>query len=121
LEDEEKKRFEAMSKKLSKVYWMPLVWASSLIVEARREKFIESDVGAKTCLDHLLNFRRKLDRSLHIEVVNVPLVYSQVSASLVLSRVCNPHSYLAFNDRLLMCKTDMHAITSFSSEKVPNC
>jgi bestrophin-3 len=80
LEEEEKKEFEKMSSKLSKVYWMPLVWASSIVVEARMEKYIESDVGMKGCLDHLLDVRRKLDRSLQIEVINVPLVYSQVRA-----------------------------------------
>ena len=78
LEESEKKEFEKTSTKLSKVYWMPLVWASTIVVEARREKIIESDVSTKACLDHLLDFRRKLDRSLQIEVINVPLVYTQV-------------------------------------------
>ena len=78
LEESEKKIFEEKSNKISKVYWMPLVWASSLVVEARRNKFIEADAAMKGCLDYLMEYRRKLDKSLHIECINVPLLYSQV-------------------------------------------
>ncbi len=78
LEESEKQEFEEKAKKMTKVYWLPLVWASAIVIDARREKLIEADGTMKGCLDVLMEYRRKLDKSLHIECINVPLVYSQV-------------------------------------------
>jgi hypothetical protein len=79
LEEGEKQIFEDMSGRITKLYWMPLVWATAIVTKARREKIIEADISMKTIIDHLLEFRRKCEKSLHIEVINVPLVYTQVN------------------------------------------
>ncbi|CAG0915306.1 unnamed protein product, partial [Notodromas monacha] len=78
LEEGEKQIFEEMSGRITKLYWMPLVWATAIVTKARREKLIDADISMKTMIDHLCDFRRKCEKSLHIEVINVPLVYTQV-------------------------------------------
>ena len=59
-------------------YWMPLVWAGSIIARARKEGRIRDDFAVKTLLDELCNFRNKCGRLKGYDWVAIPLVYTQV-------------------------------------------
>jgi bestrophin-3 len=60
-------------------FWMPLVWAGSIITRARREGRIRDDFAVKTMLDELCSFRSKCGALNGYDWVPVPLVYTQVS------------------------------------------
>jgi bestrophin-3 len=68
-----------MSTRIKKLYFVPLIWAVTIITRARNEGRIKTDILMKTCLDHITIFRQRCGRSLQIDTINVPLVYSQVS------------------------------------------
>ncbi|CAG0893223.1 unnamed protein product [Darwinula stevensoni] len=78
LEENELPILDKMSKSVKKIYWMPLVWAATLATKARREGKIRDDMALRGILDHIVEYRRRCGRSLHIDLINVPLVYSQV-------------------------------------------
>ena len=59
-------------------YWMPLVWAGSIVARARKEGRIRDDFAVKTLLDELCNFRAKCGALNAYDWVNIPLVYTQV-------------------------------------------
>ncbi|KYB28301.1 Bestrophin-1-like protein [Tribolium castaneum] len=77
--ESEKKIFELMDTKtpMSK-YWMPLVWATNLIIRARKENLINSDQLVQTILMELSEIRRRLGSLIGYDTVCVPLVYTQV-------------------------------------------
>ncbi|XP_063910886.1 bestrophin-1 isoform X2 [Zophobas morio] len=77
--ESEKKIFELMDTKtpMSK-YWMPLVWATNLIIRARKENLINSDQLVQTILMELSDIRRRLGSLIGYDTVCVPLVYTQV-------------------------------------------
>ena len=60
-------------------YWMPLVWAGSIIARARKEGRIRDDFAVKTLLDELCNFRTTCGTLVGYDWVNIPLVYTQVN------------------------------------------
>lgn len=77
--DNEKKIYELMDQKTKMLkFWMPVVWASNLIMRARKESKIESDQMVQTIVTELSDFRRKLGRVMVYDTVSVPLVYTQV-------------------------------------------
>ncbi|CAG0922466.1 unnamed protein product [Notodromas monacha] len=78
LTEDERQILDVMSKQVKKLYFVPLVWAATIITKARNEGKIKSDFQWKSCLDHIVEFRQRCGRSLHIDIINVPLVYSQV-------------------------------------------
>jgi hypothetical protein len=78
LNENERVILEELSTKIKKLYFVPLVWAAQIITKAREEGKVRSDLQWKSCMDHITLFRQKCGRSLHIDVINVPLVYSQV-------------------------------------------
>jgi len=75
----EKKIFDNLnSRSCHHKYWMPLVWAGSIIARARKEGRIRDDFAVKTLLDEICNFRAKCGALNGYDWVNIPLVYTQV-------------------------------------------
>ena len=73
------KIMEIMDEKASHPkYWMPLVWAGSIITRARREKRISSDYASLKLMEKLDQFRGCTGGLLNYDWINVPLVYTQV-------------------------------------------
>ena len=61
-----------------KGFWMPLVWAGSIVIRARKENRIKNDQSLEALIHHIVDFRAKLARLHHYDWVNIPLVYTQV-------------------------------------------
>ena len=59
-------------------YFIPLVWATSLISRARKEGRIKDDFAVKTLIDEINNFRGSLGTLYNYDWISVPLVYTQV-------------------------------------------
>ncbi|XP_017864067.1 PREDICTED: bestrophin-4 [Drosophila arizonae] len=59
-------------------HWMPIVWAASIVMRARRENKIRDDYAVKTIIDELNRFRGLCGFLLYYDWVSVPLVYTQV-------------------------------------------
>uniref|UniRef100_A0A6P4F660 Bestrophin homolog n=1 Tax=Drosophila rhopaloa TaxID=1041015 RepID=A0A6P4F660_DRORH len=59
-------------------HWMPIVWAGSIVMRARRENKIRDDYAVKTIMDELNQFRGYCGFLLYYDWVSVPLVYTQV-------------------------------------------
>ncbi|XP_017053065.1 bestrophin-4 [Drosophila ficusphila] len=59
-------------------HWMPIVWAASIVIRARRENKIRDDYAVKTIIDELNQFRGLCGFLLYYDWVSVPLVYTQV-------------------------------------------
>ncbi|CAG0895710.1 unnamed protein product, partial [Darwinula stevensoni] len=65
-------------RKMQKLYWMPCVWAASVVTRARKEGRIKDDQALKTILDHINTVRALCGKCHHINIINIPLVYPQV-------------------------------------------
>ncbi len=74
---EEQAIMEGLMQKQRKLYYIPLLWASILVSKARNDKLI-TEYDWKSIVDMIVEYRTKLSHSLFIELVNIPLVYSQV-------------------------------------------
>ncbi|KAH8371298.1 hypothetical protein KR093_006823 [Drosophila rubida] len=59
-------------------YWMPLMWAASIMTRARREGRIWDDFSLKSMIDELNKFRLGCNMLIHYDTISVPLVYTQV-------------------------------------------
>ncbi|EDV52097.1 bestrophin-2 [Drosophila erecta] len=59
-------------------YWMPLVWAASIVTRARKEGRIWDDFSLKSMIDELNKFRAGCNMLIHYDTISVPLVYTQV-------------------------------------------
>ncbi|XP_017864066.1 PREDICTED: bestrophin-2 [Drosophila arizonae] len=59
-------------------YWMPLMWASSVMTRARKEGRIWDDFSLKSMIDELNKFRAGCNMLTHYDMISVPLVYTQV-------------------------------------------
>ncbi|KAK4309385.1 hypothetical protein Pmani_018963 [Petrolisthes manimaculis] len=59
-------------------YWMPLVWAGSIIARARKEGRIRDDFAVKTILDEINRIRGLCGGLLSYDWISIPLVYTQV-------------------------------------------
>ncbi|KAH8307155.1 hypothetical protein KR044_006066 [Drosophila immigrans] len=59
-------------------YWMPIMWASSIMTRARREGRIWDDFSLKSMIDELNKFRSGCILLIHYDMISVPLVYTQV-------------------------------------------
>ena len=60
-------------------YWMPLVWAGSIVARARKEGRILNDYAALKLTEKIDGYRSLLGGLLNYDWVTVPLVYTQVS------------------------------------------
>ncbi|XP_042237651.1 uncharacterized protein LOC121876534 isoform X2 [Homarus americanus] len=75
----EQKIFDALDAKTSHPkYWMPLVWAGSIITRARKEGRIRDDFAVKTIIDEINRFRGLCGGLLSYDWISIPLVYTQV-------------------------------------------
>ncbi|CAL4068253.1 unnamed protein product [Meganyctiphanes norvegica] len=59
-------------------FWIPLLWASSIVTKARAEGKISTDLGCKAILGDLTSLRSTCGGMLSFAWINVPLVYTQV-------------------------------------------
>ncbi|XP_017086359.1 bestrophin-4-like [Drosophila eugracilis] len=78
--ENEKKIIEALDQAFPSYpkHWMPIVWAASIVMRARRENKIRDDYAVKTIIDELNDFRGNCQVLLYYDWVSVPLVYTQV-------------------------------------------
>ncbi|XP_044317563.1 bestrophin-4 [Drosophila rhopaloa] len=78
--ENEKKIIEALDQAFPTYpkHWMPIVWAGSIVMRARRENKIRDDYAVKTIMDELNQFRGYCGFLLYYDWVSVPLVYTQV-------------------------------------------
>ena len=60
-------------------FWMPLVWAGSIVIRARKENRVKNDQTVQALITQINEFRSKAAKLLHYDWVPVPLVYTQVS------------------------------------------
>ncbi|XP_071517341.1 bestrophin-1-like isoform X2 [Panulirus ornatus] len=90
----EKKIFEnLMEKTPHSLYYLPLVWAGTLVTRARKEGRIRDDFAVKTIVDELNSLRGKLGGLLSYDWISIPLVYTQVSY-LIVDEMHNEHPEL---------------------------
>lgn len=83
MKEEEKKIFESMDMKTSHPkYWMPLVWAGSIVTHARKEGRVKDDFAMKTLVDEISKFRAGCGGLLNYDWISVPLVYTQVTVTI---------------------------------------
>lgn len=76
----ERKTFEILEEKtVHPKYWLPLVWAASIITRARREDRVKNDFALKTLIDEVNKFRSGCGSLLNYDWISVPLVYTQVN------------------------------------------
>ena len=59
-------------------YWMPLVWAGSIVQRARKENRIANDYMMLALIEQIDKFRGMAGGLLNHDWVNIPLVYTQV-------------------------------------------
>jgi len=59
-------------------YWMPLVWAGTIVKRARREGRLKDDYAMRALLDEINKIRGQCGSLLGYDWINVPLVYTQV-------------------------------------------
>jgi hypothetical protein len=64
-------------------YWMPLLWASHVFELARREDRIKDDHALGLLSTDLVKFRDACSKTLQVDLIGIPLAYSQVLASYV--------------------------------------
>ena len=57
---------------------MPLVWAGSIVIRARKENRVKNDQTVQALITQINDFRSKAGKLLHYDWVPVPLVYTQV-------------------------------------------
>ncbi|XP_033161003.1 bestrophin-4 isoform X2 [Drosophila mauritiana] len=78
--ENEKKIIEAMDQAFPSYpkHWMPIVWAASIVMRARRENKIRDDYAVKTIIDELNQLRGNCGFLLYYDWISVPLVYTQV-------------------------------------------
>ncbi|XP_066947266.1 bestrophin-2a-like isoform X2 [Macrobrachium rosenbergii] len=58
--------------------WMPLVWASLLVVRARKEGRVPDDYAQKAIIHEITNLRYNCGKLQEYHTMSVPLVYTQV-------------------------------------------
>ncbi|XP_054723773.1 bestrophin-2-like, partial [Uloborus diversus] len=59
-------------------YWMPLVWASSIAIRARKEGRIRDDFALNTLVEAIANYRSLCGGLYNYDWISIPLVYTQV-------------------------------------------
>ncbi|OQV12140.1 Bestrophin-3 [Hypsibius exemplaris] len=78
LTKEEFTYFEDLNIQYAK-YWVPLVWFTKLVDQAKNESlFKDPSGGMKQIMDELMNFRDKQAKIWAFDYVSVPIVYTQV-------------------------------------------
>jgi bestrophin-3 len=86
-----KQLIAAMEKKANqRSFWMPLVWAGSIVIRARKENRVKNDQTVQALITQINDFRNKAGKLLHYDWVPVPLVYTQV----LITFPCNVYFFL---------------------------
>jgi hypothetical protein len=67
-----------LNDKSSPPYWMPLLWVGSLFETARSENRIDDDTALGHVGNELIKFREKCSNTLQVDLIGIPLAYSQV-------------------------------------------
>ncbi|KAB7502682.1 Bestrophin-3, partial [Armadillidium nasatum] len=76
----EKKIFDHLNEVSShSKYWMPLVWAGTIVSRARKEGRIRDDFAVKTLTDTINSFRSGCGGLLSYDTISLPLVYTQIN------------------------------------------
>ncbi|CAL1262178.1 unnamed protein product [Larinioides sclopetarius] len=73
----EKKIMEQLKTSHS-TYWMPLVWASSIAIRARKEGRVRDDFALNTLVEAIANYRMLCGGLFNYDWISIPLVYTQV-------------------------------------------
>ncbi|KAG8196811.1 hypothetical protein JTE90_027527 [Oedothorax gibbosus] len=73
----EKKVMEQLKTSHS-TYWMPLVWASSICIRARKEGRVRDDFALNTLVEAIANYRSLCGGLYNYDWISIPLVYTQV-------------------------------------------
>lgn len=72
--------FESMNAKTSHPnYWMPLVWAATIVTQAKKEGRIVDDHSITTLIDEINKIRLNCSSLLSYDWISIPLVYTQVT------------------------------------------
>ncbi|XP_063795522.1 bestrophin-4 [Pseudophryne corroboree] len=74
---EELKKYESLASDFNK-YWIPCVWFTNLVSQARRDGRVRDDIATKLLIDELNKYRAKCSLLFHYDWISVPLVYTQV-------------------------------------------
>jgi len=79
MNDSEMRILDAMDQKTDHpIFWMPMIWAGSIVTRARKEGKIGDDFTVKTMLDEIAKFRGNCGGLTSYDWINIPLVYTQV-------------------------------------------
>uniref|UniRef100_A0A1A9V3L9 Bestrophin homolog n=1 Tax=Glossina austeni TaxID=7395 RepID=A0A1A9V3L9_GLOAU len=80
LTENEMKIFKSMIEKFGyqHTYWVPIVWATSIVTRARKEGRVRDDASLRSLIDTLNGFRGMLMVLLFYDTISIPLVYTQV-------------------------------------------
>ncbi|XP_069115846.1 bestrophin-4-like isoform X2 [Argopecten irradians] len=74
---EEAIMYEEVECKYNK-FWVPIMWANSVLVQARQENKVETDWGLRMIIEQLADFRDKCSLCFVYDWITIPLVYTQV-------------------------------------------
>uniref|UniRef100_A0A8C8VPS7 Bestrophin homolog n=1 Tax=Pelusios castaneus TaxID=367368 RepID=A0A8C8VPS7_9SAUR len=74
---EERKKYENLSSSYNK-YWIPCIWFTNLVAQARKEGRVRDDCALKLLMEELNHFRANCSMLFHYDWISVPLVYTQV-------------------------------------------
>lgn len=78
---DEQALFNSMNAKTSHPnYWMPLVWAATIVTQAKKEGWIDNEFAIKTLVDEINKVRSDCGSLLSYDWISVPLVYTQVKS-----------------------------------------
>lgn len=76
---DEKALLESMNSKTSHPnYWMPLVWAATIVSQAKTEGYITNEFSIITLIDEINKIKSNCAGLLSYDWISVPLVYTQV-------------------------------------------
>lgn len=79
LMQDERAVFDSMNAKTSHPnYWMPLVWAATIVTQAKKEGSIADEFSTKTLVDEINKIRANCSSLLSYDWISIPLVYTQV-------------------------------------------
>jgi len=79
LMEDEKALLESMNSKTSHPnYWMPLVWAATIVSQAKNEGYITNEHSIITLVDEINKIKSNCGSLLSYDWISVPLVYTQV-------------------------------------------
>ena len=83
LESEKMHLEKAFDEANGTVYWVPIVWAVSLVESARKDMHITSNLAVRAILAELTSFRSSLGALLGYDRISIPLAYTQVLLILI--------------------------------------